>query len=145
MQAEHQSEVHYDGVHCSLTIQRPAPGIVVLRIAGTDVGEFGDAPMQELNQYLELANPILLFIDARNVRGASIAVSGEWAKLLRSQKERLREINMLTGSRFIEVTADFVRRFADLQTVMRIYTEHEAFDAALAESLYHPLKRGEAL
>src|SRR5207245_841144 len=129
----HQSEVHYDGVHCSLTIQKPAPGIIVLRIAGTDVGEFGDAPMQEINRYLDRSNPILLFIDARNVRGASIAVSGDWAKWLRSQKEQLREINMLTGSRFIEVTADFVRRFADLQTVMRIYTEHEAFDAALAE------------
>jgi hypothetical protein len=142
MRTEQQGEAHYDGVHCTLTIQKHAPGIIVLRIAGTDVGEFGDAPMQELDQYLGQVNPILLFIDAREVRGASIAVSGEWAKWLRSQKEHLRAINMLTGSRFIEVTADFVRRFADLQTVMRIYTEPEAFDAALAEALHQPLKRG---
>ena len=128
-------DVQYDGVHCTLTIQKPSPRIVVLRISGTDVGEFGDAPMLELNQLLAVAEPIELFIDAREVRGASIAVSGEWAKWLRSQKERLRQINMLTGSRFIEVTADFVRRFADLQTVMRIYTEPAVFDAALAESL----------
>jgi hypothetical protein len=33
------------------------------------------------------------------------------------------------------MTADFVRRFADLQGLMRIYTEPAAFDAALEESL----------
>jgi hypothetical protein len=142
METEAQREVQYDGVHCTLIIQKPSPRIVVLRISGTDVGEFGDAPMLELNQYLAVANPIQLFIDAREVRGASIAVSGAWAKWLRSQREHLSEINMLTGSRFIEVTADFVRRFADLQTVMRIYTEAEAFDAALAESLQAPLRSG---
>ena len=135
METETTRDVQYDGVHCTLTIQKPSRSIVVLRISGTDVGEFGDAPMLELNQLLATAEPIELFIDAREVRGASIAVSGEWAKWLRSQKERLRQINMLTGSRFIEVTADFVRRFADLQTVMRIYTEPAVFDAALAESL----------
>jgi hypothetical protein len=142
MQPEPRREVQYDGVHCTLSIQKPSPHVVVLRISGTDVGEFGDAPMLELNRHLDFANPVHLFIDARDVRGASIAVSGEWAKWLRSQKERLREISMLTGSRFIEVTADFVRRFANLQTVMRIYTEPEAFDAALAESLHYPLNRG---
>ena len=140
MEAE-MREVQYDGVHCTLTIQKRSPRVVILRISGTDVGEFGDAPMLELNQYLAVTNPIQLFIDARDVRGASIAVSGAWAKWLRSRREHLREINMLTGSRFIQVTADFVRRFADLQTVMRSYTEAAAFDAARAESLHAPLRR----
>ena len=42
---------------------------------------------------------------------------------------------MLTGSRFVQVTADFVRRFADLRDMMCIYTEPAAFDAALVEPL----------
>jgi hypothetical protein len=68
----------------------------------------------------------------RDVRGASIDVSGEWALWPAAHKVQLREIRMLTGSRFVEVTADFVRRFADLEGVMRIYTEAAAFDAELA-------------
>ena len=44
---------------------------------------------------------------------------------------------MLTGSRLIRITADFVRRFAGLNEIMRIYTDPAAFDesAALAASI----------
>ena len=124
-------EVQFAGVHCTLSVRNYA-GVVVMKISGTDIGEFGDAPMLELAKCVEGAE---LFIDARDVRGASIEVSGEWAEWLRAHKTNLRGINMLTGSRFVEVTADFVRRFAGLQGTMRIYTEATAFDAALEGSL----------
>jgi phage regulator Rha-like protein len=39
---------------------------------------------------------------------------------------------MLTGSRFVQLTADFIRRFAELGGAMLIYTEGAAFDDALA-------------
>jgi hypothetical protein len=108
---------------------------VILKISGTDVGEFGDAPMLKLKECLTGVDPIQLFIDAREVRGASIDVSAEWAEWLRANKAHLRNISMLTGSRFIEITADFVRRFSALQGIMRIYKDPTAFDAALAEAL----------
>lgn len=135
METKPLREWHFNGVHCKLTIETYPAAVVALRITGTDVGEFGDAPMRELAQLLNKAQPVQLFIDARDVRGASIDVSAEWAAWLRAHKEQLREINMLTGSRFVEITADFVRRFANLQGTMRVYTEAAAFDAALAESL----------
>jgi hypothetical protein len=40
-------------------------------------------------------------------RGALIDVSGEWAGWLRGHKVQLQEVSMLTGSRFVQVTADF--------------------------------------
>ena len=80
-----------------------------LCLEGTDVGEFGSAPMRTLETWLDAR--IYLFIDACEVRGASIHVCG------------LRSVTLLTGSRFIEVTAGFVRRFAGLQGLMRICTE----------------------
>src|SRR3546814_1630234 len=40
------------GLHCSFTMERPARGVVVLRISGHDVGEFGDAPLRALEGYL---------------------------------------------------------------------------------------------
>jgi hypothetical protein len=125
----------FDGIHCTLSIQEFPARVVVLKISGTDVGEFGDQPMVVLAKCLPGADPIRLFIDARDVRGASIEVSGEWAAWLQANKAHLREVNMLTGSRFVEVTAGFVLRFAALQGIMRIYTEAAAFDAALAEAL----------
>ena len=135
MKAETQRQVTYKGRNCDLTIQQFRKGIVLIQITGVDVGEFGDSPMRDLRTSLENAGEIDLFIDARNVRGASIDVSCEWAKWLMAHKVHLREIHMLTGSRFIEVTAGFVRRFADLEGVMKIYTEAPAFDSALGAAL----------
>lgn len=135
MQIRVAREVHLEGIHCALRIRSHSSGVVVLTISGTDIGEFGERPMLELQECLAGLDPIHLFIDARDVRGASISVSGDWAGWLQSHKAQLRNISMLTGSRYVEVTADFVRRFAALESIMRIYTEAEPFDAALAESL----------
>lgn len=131
IQPEH--ETRYDGVHCNLVLQQFPRGVVVLRIAGTDVGEFGDAPMQVLDEWLTGLDAIEFFIDARDVRGASIEVSGEWARWLGSNKAGLRTVTMLTGSRYIQVTAEFVRRFSALEGIMRICTEPAVFESALAE------------
>ena len=130
-----ERELHFEGVHCNLTLERVSRGIVSLKIAGRDVGEFGDAPMLALDRWLAASGPVELFIDAREVKGASIDVSGDWARWLGAHKEKLRSITMLTGSPFIHITAEFVRRFADLEGVMRICSEAAVFEEALREAL----------
>ena len=42
---------------------------------------------------------------------------------------------MLTGSRFIRITAGFVRGFANLEDVMCIYTDAKSFDEELATTI----------
>lgn len=91
--------------------------------------------MLKIQELMGDADPIQLFIDARRVRGASIEVSGDWAKWLGAHKTNLRRVSMLPGSRFIELTAEFVRRFSELRGIMRIYTDPGAFDMDLAESV----------
>lgn len=129
--------IEYEGIHCSLAISRPAPGVVVVVLAGSDIGEFGDLPMQELQKDLARSKVIELFIDARAVRGASIEVSAEWAFWMRAHRAAFKRINMLTGSRYIQITAAFVRRFAGLADLMNVFTEHAAFDECLASSVRH--------
>jgi len=128
-------QTRYDGVHCTFVIERVPGDVVVVRISGTDIGELADAPMIALNNEVSAGGPVDLFIDARDVRGASIEVSGEWASWLSSHKESLRAVTMLTGSRFVQITAEFVRRFANLEGVMRICTESTVFDRALSDAM----------
>src|SRR5688572_25775669 len=111
-------EVRYEGVHCQLALQQLAPDVIVFRITGNDVGEFGEGPQRTLNEWLS-GGAIKLFIDAGDVRGVSIDVSGEWAHWLSSHKDRFAAITMLTGAPFIYLTAGFVRRFAALEGLMR--------------------------
>lgn len=133
-QVEHR-KIRYDGIHCNFAIEQLSRGVILLKISGTDIGEFGDTPMVALGDWLTDVSQIEFFIDARDVRGASIDVSGEWGKWLVRHKAKMRTITMLTGSRFVQITAEFVRRFSDLEGVMRICTEPEVFETTLAESL----------
>lgn len=130
-----EPDIRYDGSYCELSIRTPASGVVVLTIKGRDVGEFGSAPMRQLEQHLSDDRATELYIDARRTKGASIQVSNEWARWLGNHRSQFEHISMLTGSRFIQVTADFVRSFSNLEDVMRIYTDAGAFDEALAASL----------
>jgi hypothetical protein len=123
--------VEYEGVHCNLAIRRPAPGIAVVVLSGSDIGEFADFPLRELTKDLERFGRIELFIDARAVRTASIEVSSEWAFWMSTHRAQLQHVSMLTGSRYIQITANFVRRFADLFDHMRIFTDAAAFDESL--------------
>jgi hypothetical protein len=119
----------FQGIHSTLSIERPIPGVVLITISGRDAGEHGDGPFRELARDLE-RGPFVLFVDARDTRGASIDVSNVWARWLREQRDSLHRIHMLTGSRFVQLTADFVRRFSELGDAMLVYTDPRAFDEA---------------
>jgi len=127
--------IRYDGIHSAVAVEQHPNGVVVLRLSGIDIGEFGDLPMNAIAERIEKGGPVQLFIDARAVAGASIEVSGDWAQWLSRNRQHLRRIDMLTGSRFIEVTADFVRRFADLQGLMWIYTDAGSFDETVDKAI----------
>ena len=135
MQHSPLPSVEHEGVHSGLTISRPGPAIVVVVLSGTDIGEFADFPMRELAKDLARFGTIELFIDARAVRSASIEVSSEWAQWMSAHRTQLSQVSMLTGSRYIQITADFVRRFAGLIDRMKIFTDQGAFDEALHSSV----------
>jgi hypothetical protein len=123
-----------EGVHCTLRIERPAPGVLLVTLTGTDVGEFGRRPFEAMASDMTLEEPVELFIDARAGRAASIEVSAEWAAWLQAQREHLRCIHMLTATKFIQLSADLVRRTAGLEDRMRLYTDSVAFGDALQEA-----------
>jgi len=125
--------VRFEGAHCTLAIEWPAPGVTLITFTGKDTNEFGDAPFQQLDE--QLVPGTELYIDARKATAASIDVSAEWAKWLSRRKSSFEHVSMLTGSKFIQISAGFVRRFADLGELMRLYTDAVAFDHALQLSI----------
>lgn len=125
------SSATFEGAHCTLALSRPAAGVVLIVLKGSDVGEFGDAPFRELDTDLAAGLPIEIFVDARAVPAASIDVTGSWAQWMMANRDRIQRFNIVCRSRFIEVTAKFVRQFTEFGPRMRIYTDTEGFDAAL--------------
>jgi hypothetical protein len=136
MALAHPPESKFEAIHCTIVVRRTAPSVVVVTISGRDVAELGVAPFQELHKDITKA-PIDLFIDARATTGASVTGSHQWSQWLQGHRARLRSIHVLTGGKFIQLTADFVRRFAQLGDVMRIYTAPDAFAEALCAAERH--------
>jgi hypothetical protein len=124
-------ETNLQGLDTSMTIRRVAAAIVVVTISGRDVGTWRCAVQGARRTARKGEGPFSLFIDARRTKGASVDVSNVWARWLRTHRDDLLKIHMLTGSRFVQMTADFVRRFAELGDAMLIYTEPSVFDEAL--------------
>jgi hypothetical protein len=130
-----RDDVVFRGEHCTLVIRRPAERVVLVSFSGNDVGEFGARPFEELAHDLPGETPLELFIDARRVVAASMDVSSDWSRWLAAHRGQLRHVSMLTGSRFVQLTASFVRKVADLGEVMRIYTDPASFEGALDSSV----------
>jgi len=129
------SGARLEGVHCSMAIEEPVPGVVLVTIEGTDTGEVGDAPFRALEPMLEGESPVELFIDARGARGPSIDVSSDWAVWLAGHRHQLLHVSILIGSRFVQLSADFVRLFAKLGDAMRIYSDRAVFEGALSNAI----------
>ena len=70
-----QKEIRYEGIHCN-HLEQPSNRVIVIRISGTDVGEFQGAPMRALSEWVADSQAVELFSDARDVHGAAVAVSG---------------------------------------------------------------------
>lgn len=117
-----------------MIIESRAPAVVLITIEGTDVGELGAAPFRALEQRLA-DERIELFIDASEARGPSIDVSSEWAFWLHKHRARLLHVSMLTGSPLVELSASFVKGFADLGDLMRAYSERRGFEGALSNAV----------
>jgi hypothetical protein len=122
------AELH--GRHCTMSIAAPAPGVVLVRITGTDTGELGDEPFATLAPLLTEARTAL-FVDAREARGPSVDVGDAWAQWLARHRGRL-QTTMLAGSPLVAATARFVRRFAEVD--LRLTIDAEVFERALAEA-----------
>lgn len=123
-----------EGSTCKISIDLVRDGVILMRMDGHDVGEFGDAPMRVLEALIPDAGAALLFIDARQVRGVTVDVSGAWAQWLGRNRGKFSHLHMLTSSRQVEVTAEFVRRFAALDGQMSLYTDFPAFERRLIQA-----------
>ena len=124
-------DVVLEAPHSVLRFRRPRPDVVVLYVTGKDVGEHGTSPFRELAKDVARGS-FHLFVDARAARGVTIEVSSDWGRWLMQQRAHLLSVHMLTGSRFVQLTAQTVRNFAELGERMRIYTDPGAFEEELA-------------
>ena len=55
---------------------------------------------------------------------------------MKENRDKIARLDILCGSRFLQFTAQFVRKYSGFEDKMRIYTEPEAFEAELSRVVH---------
>jgi hypothetical protein len=103
--------------------------VVLAVFSGHDVGDLGEAPFAELAADVARGG-LQLFVDARGT-APSIDVSQRWSSWLQAHAARIDGVHILSSSRLVRFTADFVARAAELGERLRVYDDPVSFENAM--------------
>lgn len=117
---------------CSFVFHRLPSATLLVTISGNDRGELGTAPLDEIRLELMRHQPLELFVDARAVTSASVAVSREWTAFFSENRKNLKRVVLLGGSRVINLTLAIAQHLSHTGNLIQLHTDPHVFEARLA-------------
>jgi hypothetical protein len=120
----------FETAECTIDIAHLRAGRVLVKLEGRDRGQLGREPFAVIERSFSAERPLELFIDLQSAVGASLDVSSSWAIWLRANKQHLAKVSMLTGSSFVQLSAQAVQRFSELGDKAQIYSDRDEFERA---------------
>jgi len=117
---------------CSFVYSRLKPGVLLVTISGYDTGQFGTRSLDEIRDELQRHQPLELFVDARDAFGATVSVSDEWTRFFTGNRERLKRVSVLVGSKAVYLTVAIAQHLSRTGSLLQIYSDAELFDARVA-------------
>jgi hypothetical protein len=116
------------------TYRRLCPGALLVTIVGNDIGQFGTAALDEIRLEILRYGELELLIDAQLAVIVTPEVSQEWTRFFSSNREQLKRVSVLTGSKLINLTVAIAQHLSYTGNLIQIYSDRELFDAALARA-----------
>jgi hypothetical protein len=113
---------------CTFAYQRLRPGALLVTITGHDTGQFGTSTLDEIRLELLRHRPLELFIDAREALGPAVSVSREWTHFFALNRDQLRRVNVLVGSKVVELTIAIAQHLSRTGNLIQIYSDPETFE-----------------
>lgn len=123
--------VRLSSERASYTYQRPRPGVVFIRLAGDDRGDFGFSPRDELREDISRYAPIELFFEMDESTGANMPVQEAWTEWFSTYRQALKSVSVLTRSKYMHVTVEVAKLFSRTGELIRVYLDPQPFDEAL--------------
>jgi hypothetical protein len=111
------------------TFERLKPGVLLVTISGIDKGQFGTATLDEIRLEMLRQRPVELFVDAEAAVAVSVEVSREWTQFFSLNREHLKRVSVLVGSKAIELTIAIAQHLSQTGNLIQIYSDHDLFHA----------------
>jgi hypothetical protein len=135
-----QREILPDGsvvlrdARCSFRFVRDG-SVMEIVIEGVDRGQLGDAPLDEIALALVREGPLELFVDATRASMPTVEVSRQWTRFFSLNRERLKRVSILVGSRPVELTVAIAQHLSQTGNLIQIYSDEAIYSARKAEAL----------
>lgn len=113
----------------TFVFERLRPGALLLTISGIDSGQFGTTTLDEVRLEMLRSRPVELFVDAEAAVAVSVEVSREWTQFFALNREHLKRVSVLVGSRAIELTVAIAQHLSQTGNLIQIYSDRELFRA----------------
>jgi hypothetical protein len=114
---------------CTFVFRRLRPGKLLVTITGHDVGQFGTSTLDEIRLELLRHRPLELFVDAREALGPAVSVSREWTEFFALNREQLRRVHVLVGSKVVELTIAISQHLSRTGSLIQLYSDPGTFAA----------------
>ena len=118
---------------CTFTFRRLRPGSLLVTIVGNDTGQFGTRTLDEIRLELMRYRPLELFVDAREALGAAVSVSDEWTRFFALNREHLKRVSVLVGSKVVYLTVAIAQHLSRTGNLIQIYSDPEMFEDRLSK------------
>jgi hypothetical protein len=117
---------------CVFVYERLRPGTLLVTITGNDAGQFGTSTLDEIRMELLRNRPLELFVDAREALGAAVSVSDDWTHFFALNREHLRRVSVLVGSKVVHLTVAIAQHLSRTGELIQIYSDPATFGARVA-------------
>lgn len=112
---------------CAFLYQRPRPGVLHMTISGYDTGQFGTSTLDEILNAINREGAVELFVDAREAYGAAVSVSDEWTRFFSLNREQLKRVHILVGSKVVYLTVAIAQHLSRTGNLIQIYSDPDLF------------------
>jgi hypothetical protein len=116
----------------SFTYERLRQGALLITVDGIDNGQFGTATLDEVRIEFLRHRPLELFVDAQAAVAIGVGVSKEWTHFFALNREHLKRVSVLAGSKAIELTVAIAQHLSQTGNLIQIYTDRELFESRVA-------------
>jgi hypothetical protein len=134
-QVEPDGRIRLEAAGCTFVFRRLRPGALLVTITGHDAGQFGTCTLDEIRMEILRHQPLELFVDAREAVGAAVSVSDEWTRFFSSNREQLKRVTVLVGSKVLYLTVAIAQHLSRTGNLIQIYSDPESFDARVAAAV----------
>jgi hypothetical protein len=109
--------------------ERLKPGVMLVTVTGIDKGQFGTATLDEIRLEMLRQRPVEVFVDAQAAIAVSVDVSREWTQFFSLNREQLKRVSVLVGSKAIELTIAIAQHLSQTGNLIQIYSDRDLFHA----------------